>query len=225
MASPGVPVPVPAPPPTTTTASSSEKKSSSDYIRTGAQNYISRRADVRGAPNLSARGKSVIERDASVRGDFGAPVRVGRYCRVDAGATLAPSVVPASSDPTLASSSGGGDDGDDEEASPPGENERALPLVIGSHTVIGPRATIRSVSVGSCVRVGADCVLSSRSRVHDCCVIEDGTVVPPDMVVPPFSRVRGSPGRIVGTLPECAGGEFVEDRVQDYLRFVRSLED
>jgi len=48
--------------------------------------------------------------------------------------------------------------------------------------------------------------------------------LPPDMVVPPFSRVRGSPGRIVGTLPECTGSEFVDSCVQSYENFVRELE-
>ena len=32
--------------------------------------------------------------------------------------------------------------------------------------------------------------------------IEDGTTVPPDMVIPPFSIVAGSPAKIVGEVPE-----------------------
>lgn len=212
------------------TASGGAPSKSSDYIRTGTQSYISRAAHVHGAPNLLTRGKSVVEAGATVRGDFGAPVHVGRYCRIGRGASLAPTVVPASSDPLLAaggggSSGGGGDDAASAAAAPPGENERALPLVIGSHTRIGPNSTIQSVSVGSCVRVGSNCILSPRTKVHDCCVIEDGAMLPPDMVVPPFSRVRGNPARIVGILPECCGGEFVESCVQDYLQFVKSLED
>ena len=139
---------------------------------------------------------------------------------------MIPSVVPISSDPLLAidrpSSASGGDD----IIMPPGKNEKALPIIIGSHTQIGQNTRIQSVTIGSCVRIGSNCILSPRSKVHDCCIIEDGTVIPPDMVVPPFSRVRGSPvGKIVGTLPECCGGEFVEGCVQEYLQFVRSLED
>lgn len=162
-----------------------------------------------------------MQADATIRGDFGSPIHVGRYCYIDRGVALVPTVVPVSSDPLLATErpSSGEDDN-----SPPGENERALPIIVGSHTRIGQNTRVRSVSVGSCVRVGRDCTLGPRSKVHDCCIIEDGTLVPPDMVIPPFSRVRGSPGRIVGTLPECCGGEFVEGCVQDYLRFVRSLE-
>ncbi|KAL7551761.1 hypothetical protein ACHAWF_014949 [Thalassiosira exigua] len=194
----------------------------SDYILTSARDYVSRSSDVRDATNLVARGKSVVEADVVVRGDFGAPVHLGRYCRVERGAVLSPTIVPRTNDPTLSTSDGGEGDG---ERGPPGPNERGLPLVIGSHTRIGPGTRVHSVSIGSSVRIGANCTLSPRSRVHDCCVIEDGTVVPPDMVVPPFSRVRGAPGRIVGSLPECCGGEFADERVREYLSFVKGLED
>jgi len=137
---------------------------------------------------------------------------------------MMPSVIPNSSDPLLAtvdrSPSGEGD-------APPGKNEKALPIIIGSHTQIGRNTRIQSVSIGSCVRVGSNCVLSPRSKMHDCCIIEDGTVIPSDKVVPPFSRVRGVPvGKIVETLPECCRGEFVESCVHDYLHFIKTtLED
>lgn len=200
--------------------------SKSDYIRTATQNYISRSANVFGAPNLVARGKSVIHAGATIHGDYGAPIHIGRYCRIERGVVLMPSIVPVSNDPLLAvdrPTTGHGDDDDD--SSPPGKNEKALPIIIGSHTQIGANTRIQSVTIGSSVRIGSNCILSPRSKVHDCCIVEDDTVIPPDMVVPPFSRVRGSPGKIVGSLPECCGGEFVEGCVQDYLHFVRRLED
>jgi dynactin-5 len=200
----------------------------SDYIRTAAQNYISRRANVLGAQNLVSNGRSVIRPDATVRGDYGAPIYLGRYCRLDEGVIVTPCVVPRSSDPLISSSSSSSSSSPAAAAAaatapPPGENEKALPVSIGSHTSIGRGTVVRSVSVGSCVLIGSNCVLSSRTKIHDCCVVEDGTILPPDAVVPPFSRVRGNPGRIVGTLPECAGGEIAEDRVRDYLDFVGGL--
>ena len=202
----------------------------SDYIRTAAQNYISRRANVPGAQNLVANGRSIIRPGATVRGDYGAPIFLGRYCRLDEGVVVAPCVVPRSSDPLLSpspsspSSSSSSSSSSAATAPPPGENEKALPLSIGSHTSIGRGTVVMSVSVGSCVRIGSNCVLSPRTKIHDCCVVEDGTILPPDAVIPPFSRVRGNPGRIVGTLPECAGGEIAEGRVRDYLDFVEVLE-
>lgn len=199
-----------------------QRLSSSDFIRTATQNYISRSASVLGAANLTTKGKSIIHADATIRGDYGAPIHIGRYCHIEEGVVVVPSVVPSSNDPLLARPRSGVDAGD----SPPEKGEMALPVIIGSHTRIGKNTRVQSVSIGSCVRIGANCVLSPRSKVHDCCVIEDGTVIPPDMVIPPFSRVRGNNpgGKLVGTLPECCGGEFVEGCVQDYLQFVRSLE-
>ena len=84
--------------------------------------------------------------------------------------------------------------------------------------------SIQSISIGSNVKIGRNCILMPRTKIHDNCIIDDDTILPPDMVVPPYSRVRGTPGKIVGTIPECWGGEFVEECVQEYLTFVRSLD-
>ncbi|KAL3817085.1 hypothetical protein ACHAXA_009916 [Cyclostephanos tholiformis] len=189
---------------------------SSDYIRTTTQNYISRNAKISGAHNLVAGGRSIVKSGVEIRGDYGVPIYVGRYCRFDEGVVLTPCVVPKSSDPLHSPSSS-------MPPHPPGTNERAIPLSIGSHTRIGRDTILNSISIGSCVIIGSNCALMTRTKIHDCCVIEDGTVLPPDMVIPPYSRVRGNPGRIVGTIPECACVEFAEIRVGDYLDFVGGL--
>lgn len=202
--------------------------SKSDYIVTANQSYISRSANILVAPNLHSKGKSILQKNVTIHGEFGAPIHIGRYVHIDEDVEIAPSIIPKSSDPMLElgnsrNSSGSGVVGSQITLLPPTENEKALPVIIGSHTTIGNNCTIQSIAIGSCVRIGSNCKLFPRSKIHDCCIIENDTVLPTDMVIPPFSRVRGNPARIVGSLPECSGGEFVEDCVQDYTEFVREL--
>ncbi|KAL7508907.1 hypothetical protein ACHAXN_013013 [Cyclotella atomus] len=180
---------------------------SSSYIVTTTQNYVSRTATLHNASSVRIKGKSIISPGVTIHGD--APIQIGRYCHIHEGVVIKPTAVPISSDALLDNTP---------------ENERVLQLIIGSHTIIGENTTISSLSIGSNVRIGKNCILSQRSKIFDCCVIEDGSVVTEDMVVPPFSRVAGSPARIVGTLPESCGHEFVEGCVNDYCSFVKNLE-
>ena len=43
--------------------------------------------------------------------------------------------------------------------------------------------------------------ISCRCILKDFVFVENGARIPPDMVIPPFSIVSGSPARIVGELP------------------------
>lgn len=219
----------------------------SNYIRTSAQNYISRSAIIHGPKNLITNGRSVIRSGVIIHAEYeDVSINIGRYVRLEEGVVITPCLVPKSSDPLLLPSSlnntGNNNNNDDEivdgkyntnennktqqssSSSSLTKNARAVSIHIGSHTYIGKNTHIAgSISIGSCCYIGSNCILSSRSKVHDCCIIENETVIPIDMVIPPFSRVCGNPGRIVGMLPECTGGEFVEARVCDYLDFVAGI--
>ena len=226
--------------PSANTTTTTDK--ASDYIRTAAQNYISRSAIIHGPKNLITNGRSVFRSGVIIHGEYeDASINIGRYVRLEEGVVITPCLVPKSSDPLLPSSLNNTENSNNDEtvdsksnttdnnnstplSSSPKKNEKAIPIHIGSHTYIGQNTHIAgSISIGSCVYIGSNCILSSRSQVHDCCIIENETVVPSDMIVPPFSRVRGNPGRIVGMLPECTGGELVEARVCNYLDFVAGI--
>jgi len=215
---------------TTSTSSSANQQGPSfklaDYIRTATQNYISRTTKIQGSENLTMKGKSIIQSNTIIHGEYtNSQIYIGRYCYIEDGVVLMPSVAPINMDPVLENRWSLLENilKVDNDTPPMNENEKVLPIVIGSHTHIGYNTRIYSTSVGSCVRIGNNCVLSPRSRVHDCCIIEDNSIVPDDMIIPPFSRFRGN--KIVGTLPECSGSEFVDSCVQDYLAFVKNLED
>ncbi len=201
----------------------SSSTKSSDYIKTATQTYIARQANILSAQNLISNGKSLIRANVTIHGDYGSSIHIGRYCFIDEGVTLMPSVVPISSDPLLAVTDRISENNIGSRP-PPGANEKALPLIIGSYTQIASYTHVQSISIGSNVKIGRNCILMPRTKIYDNCIIEDETIVPTGMVVPPYSRVRGTPGKIVGTLPECWGGEFVDQCVQDYRAFVRSLD-
>lgn len=87
-------------------------------------------------------------------------------------------------------------------------------MTIGDSVVIGENAVVCAASIGSFVVIGKNtvivswhatrpllflnaCSLSLQGRgciLKDCTRVEDGAVLPPDMVVPPFSLVAGNPG-------------------------------
>ena len=63
---------------------------------------------------------------------------------------------------------------------------------------------VEASQIGSCVKIGKNCVIGKRVIVHSCVEIKDNTVIPNDAIVPPFSVMQGSPGIQVDTLPESA---------------------
>jgi dynactin-5 len=76
------------------------------------------------------------------------------------------------------------------------------PLKIADHVFIGPGSIIEAALIGSHVNIGSNCVVGKFAIIKDFVKILDGTVVPPNMVIPSFSIVAGRPGRVVGEIAE-----------------------
>jgi len=173
------------------------------WIKTTTHNLISRDSFIHEARNVEMKGRTVIMPGCHIRGDF-ATVRIGRYCNIKSGTIIRPPHAQAS----------------------PGAPVRFLPLKIGSHTHIGKNCVVESAAIGSSVFIGDNCVISKRSIVKDCCYVEDGTVIAADVVIPPFSRVAGCPGQVVGDiLPESVAVELVDDAVDAYTEFAGEIDD
>jgi carbonic anhydrase/acetyltransferase-like protein (isoleucine patch superfamily) len=66
---------------------------------------------------------------------------------------------------------------------------------------------IEASAVGTNVYVGARSIIGPRCIIKDNCYIEEGTVLASDTVIPPFSRVRGNPAKVVDALPPSAASE------------------
>lgn len=146
------------------------------HPKTATQNLVARGGTVKGLHNIMPGGKCVIQ-EAVLRGDV-AKITLGKCCFVAKGAVLHP--------PSNVFSWGVG----------------FLPLTMGDHVWLGEEAVVRAASIGSCVRVGARAELGERCIVKDCCWILEGTVVPPDTVLAPYTCWGGSPARLLRTLPE-----------------------
>lgn len=73
--------------------------------------------------------------------------------------------------------------------------------------------------LGNHVNIGANVVVGKFVIVKDFVKILEGTVVPPNMVIPSFSVVGGCPGRVVG---EVAEGEIEGMDLREIYRAVRN---
>ena len=57
---------------------------------------------------------------------------------------------------------------------------------------------------------------SKRCVIKDCCKILDGSILPPDTVVPPFTVFGGSPAKYQSELSECYQEVQTQQTVQYY---------
>lgn len=113
---------------------------------------------------------------------------------------------------------------------------------MGDHVFVGENSVVSAAMVGSYVYIGNNVVIVSdaqsftcsylksaidfvnhsliqgrRCVLKDCCYIEDNSVLPPETVVPSFSRYAGAPGVCTGELPECTQ-ELMVDLTRNYYQ-------
>lgn len=75
-----------------------------------------------------------------------------------------------------------------------------LPLTIGRGVTIGHQATVHGCTVGDHSLVGIQSVVMNRAVIGRFCIIGAGALVTEGKVIPDYSVVMGSPGKIVKTL-------------------------
>ncbi|KAK1468470.1 dynactin Arp1 p25 subunit [Colletotrichum melonis] len=167
-------------------------------LKHNSRNKVARKATLVGTQNIMLGGKTVIQPEVMIRGDLarsaqpstgGAPanstaVAIGRYCFLSRGALLRP----------------------------PGRMYKGaftyMPLRMGDHVFVGANVVIQAASIGNHIHIGRDSVIGEFAIVKDYVRILEGTVVPPNMVIPSFSVVAGQPARVVGEVPEGGHEEF-----------------
>ncbi|KAI1474669.1 trimeric LpxA-like protein [Daldinia eschscholtzii] len=181
----------------------SKKPIKGEYIETDTGNKVSRKAILIGTQHIMLGGKTVIQAEAMIRGDLartgqavsGSPaapgsntaVAIGRYCYLSKGCCLRP----------------------------PGRIYKGtftfLPLRLGDHVFIGEGTVVQAATIGSHVYIGQNVVVGEFSIIKDYVRVLEGTVIPPNMVIPSFSIVAGQPARVIGEVPE-GGHEAFELR-------------
>ncbi|RYH13550.1 hypothetical protein EON65_35385 [archaeon] len=79
-----------------------------------------------------------------------------------------------------------------------------IPSSIGANTYVGKGSIIEAACIGIGCEIGMNCVLQARCILKDYVKVLDDAFVLPDMVLPPFAIVAGSPAKIIGFRPESA---------------------
>lgn len=166
----------------------------SEYIETASGNKVSRSCVLCGSRNIVLNGKCIVQSDCIVRGDL-ANINLGRLCVVGKRSVITP---------PFKKLLGGG---------------AFYPLQIGDNVFVGEDTVISAVQVGSYVYIGNNCVIGQSCVLKDCCKIEDNTVLPPETVVPSFAIFAGSPGTMVGELPESTQDIMSEATRSFYQHF------
>ena len=174
----------------------------SKYIKMSSGSVVSRGATLVGPQNIEIQGKVIVETDVLLRGDM-APVQIDRYSKVCKGSVLRPSgILPAGGNGKL----------------------RFIPLTIGKYTLIGDDCVVECASVGAGCYIGQGSVLCTGAILKDYVHVEPGTIVPPDLVIPPFSIVSGQPARCKGEAPVSLPDVKEHEALQRYKRFMRGGE-
>mmetsp|Transcript_10108 Transcript_10108/g.27712 ORF Transcript_10108/g.27712 Transcript_10108/m.27712 type:complete len:185 (-) Transcript_10108:371-925(-) len=162
------------------------------YIKTTTHNFVSRQAKIQGAKQVELKGRSILQKDVTVRGDL-AVIRIGRYCEIDEGTVIEPPVHPMT--------------------------KKHVHVVIGSHSRIGKACTVRAAAIGSMVWIGDNVTMGERCIIKDNCYIESGTVLGRDTVVPPFTRISKANPHRTQELPPSVAVQLQEmsmDRFQEF---------
>jgi len=138
-----------------------EAKKDDFIVTTVTHNYVSQKATLEGAHNVEIKGRTIIHEDVTIQAES-ARVSIGRFTQIRPGCRITPPQIP---------------DGE------------PIPVRIGANTWFDVNVTCEAAAVGSFCWLGKNCRIGARVLMKDCCVVADDAVLPPDLVVPPFTRV------------------------------------
>jgi len=77
-----------------------------------------------------------------------------------------------------------------------------VPVKIGEDNVIGHGAILHGCTIGNNNLIGMRATILNNVKIGNCCIIGANTLITEGTVIPDYSMVLGSPGKIVKQLPE-----------------------
>lgn len=77
-----------------------------------------------------------------------------------------------------------------------------VPLTIGTGVTIGHKVMLHGCEIGDYSLIGINAVVLNGAKIGKCCVIGANALVTENSVIPDYSMVLGSPGKVVKTLDQ-----------------------
>lgn len=98
------------------------------------------------------------------------------------------------------------------------------PALIGHDCIVGHLALVHGAKVGNHVLVGMHSTLLNNAQIGDFCIIGANALVTAGSIIPPYSMVLGSPGKVVKQLDDRAieaikkNADVYVELAQQYLK-------
>ncbi|MES2917639.1 MAG: gamma carbonic anhydrase family protein [Pseudomonadota bacterium] len=81
--------------------------------------------------------------------------------------------------------------------------DTGVPLTIGRSVTVGHKVMLHGCSIGDHSLIGINAVILNGARIGRYCMIGANTLIPEGKVIPDFSLVMGSPGKVVREVSEA----------------------
>lgn len=104
--------------------------------------------------------------------------------------------------------------------------DTGLPLTIGRNVTVGHKVMLHGCSIGDHSLIGINAVILNGARIGRYCIIGANALIPEGKVIPDFSLVMGSPGKVVREVTEAQKAMLEMSAlhyVENFRRFRREL--
>lgn len=101
-----------------------------------------------------------------------------------------------------------------------------VPLTIGRNVTVGHKVMLHGCSIGDHSLIGINAVILNGAQIGRYCIIGANALVPEGKVIPDFSLVMGSPGKVVREVTEAQKAMLEMSAlhyVENFRRFRREL--